>query len=1231
MKKIMASVKWTDEQQAAIDKKGSNILVAAAAGSGKTAVLVERIIKKIIVDRVDIDKILVVTFTNAAASEMRERILEAIYKKIEENPEDANLQKQIILLNKSSICTIDSFCLDVIRNNFYEIDISANARVADSTEMLLLKQEVLDDMFEDKYISGDKDFLDLIDTYTKYNKDEDLKELILKIYTYIQASPFPEEWLNEKVEMFDIEGKYTNFSDTPWGKIIIKNVSDILENGILKLESIRNKMTRFPELEKFINTINIDLVDYYFLKDNLNDWDKCVNAIVALKDKRNNWPTDKKVTNDLKDEAKNIRDSVKEEFKKVKELLNCTSDEAIADINFMYNILNKLKNIILEFSEKFYQKKREKNIMDFNDMEHLALKILVKKDEAGNVVKTEVAKKYEEKFEEIAIDEYQDSNLVQEYILTSVSKGNNIFMVGDVKQSIYKFRQARPQLFIEKYNKYKLEPEAGEDRKIQLFKNFRSRENVLNITNMVFEDIMSKELGDIDYNTNEYLNLGASYLEIPEQDYTTDIEIIDTSDEDNDIWKDENSEQSVYIPSEEDSDDAEQERVEDVVLEARFVAKKIKELIDSKYQVIDKKEGKRNIRYKDIAILLRSITGIANVYEKEISMLGIPVYSDCSGEYLQSIEIETIMSLLRIINNPMQDIPLVTVMRSPIGNFTDNELIEIRLNDRNSNFYEALIKTDTPKVRKFLQLLEELRNDEQYMALDEWIWNIYTKTGYMNYVSLMPNGNLRVSNLKMLFERAKQYESASFKGLFNFINFIDKIKFNSEDLTSAKIIGENEDVVRIMSIHKSKGLEFPVVILAGVGKQFNMQDLNEKILLDQDLGLGPQYIDSERHIEFKTLAKKALAIKAKREAVSEEMRVLYVALTRPKEKLIIVGRQKDANRKITEKQKALEVYPSDDSKINAYLLQKYKTYLDWLELIYEKEGVAKTEKIFRVNVHNKKELLENLKKEEQIEEDIYQKIIENAKKSDKEEKQKILEYLNWKYPHEEIEGVPTKTSVTKIKEMVNAEQVEEQTKNVKFAVEETKEAKAITQKPKFVNNNENAKISNAQKGTLMHLCVQKMNEKEEYTAEKIQELIDELKRREIISKAEAESINIGKLQGYTKSDLWQELKNAKEIHKEKAFYINVKASRMYDISKENDENILVQGIIDLYYIDKNGKLVLVDYKTDYVEAGKENELVEKYKEQLYLYKDALEKALNRKVDRMWIYSLYLNESIVIEK
>ena len=904
----MSEVKWTNEQQSAINEKGSNILVAAAAGSGKTAVLVERIIRKIINDGIDIDKILVVTFTNAAASEMRERILDAIYKKIEENPEDSNLQKQIILLNKASICTIDSFCLDVIKNNFYEIDVSANTRIADGTEILLLKQEVLDDLFDEKYIANDLDFIDLINTYTKYNKDEELKDLILNIYTYIQASPFPEEWLEDKIKMFNIKEheEYKNFSNTPWGKIIITKVDEILENGILKLENIKRKMEKFTELDKFTAIINEDIYNYSYIKENLNDWDKSAVAISNFESKR--WITDKKITNDLKDEAKEIKDNVKEEFKKVKELINCISEEANNDISDMYIILNKLKNLILEFSNRFYQKKREKNIMDFNDMEHLALKILVSKDEQGNIVKTDIAKRYAEKFEEIAIDEYQDSNLVQEYILTSVSKGNNIFMVGDVKQSIYKFRQARPELFIDKYNKYKIEPETNENRKIQLFKNFRSRKNILDFTNLVFENIMSKKLGDIEYNQEEYLNLGASYLELPEQNINTEIEIINTSEEDI-----------------EEGDEQSEERIEDVVLEARFIARRIKELIDGKYQVIDKKQGKRNIKYKDIAILLRSISGTANVYEKEISALGIPVYSDSSGEYLQSIEIETIMALLRIINNPMQDIPLVTVMRSPIGNFTDNELIEIRMNDINANFYEALAKTDTPKVKKFLQLLDEIRQDEQYMALDEWIWNIYVKTGYMDYVSVMPNGNLRVSNLKMLFERAKQYESASFKGLFNFINFIDKIKFNSEDLTAAKIIGENENVVRIMSIHKSKGLEFPVVILAGTGKQFNFQDLNGKILLDQDLGIGPQYINYERHIEFKTLAKKALAIKAKNEAISEEMRVLYVALTRAKEKLIVVGRQKYVNKKMSEKQAILDIYLEDNKKINSYLLEKYKT------------------------------------------------------------------------------------------------------------------------------------------------------------------------------------------------------------------------------------------------------------------------------------------------------------------
>lgn len=1125
---------------------------------------------------------------------MREKILEAIYKKIEENPEDENLQKQVILLNKASISTIHSFCLDVIKNNFYEIDVSANTRIADDSEILLLQQEVIDDLFEEKYEKEDANFIKLIKTYTKYNQDETLKDLILRVYSYIQASPFPEEWLEEQIEKLNIEDG-TNFSDTVWGKIITENANQILEDSILKLQNIRTKMTRFPELDKFTAKIEDDIDKYTYIQNNLSDWDTAVEAINTLKNAI--WTKDQKITNDLKDEAKDVRESTKDEFKKVKKLMNCSSEEAVQDIKYMYPILKMLKDLILEFSQKFYQRKREKNIMDFSDMEHLALKILVKKDENGNVVKSEIAKKYENKFEEIAIDEYQDSNLVQEYILTSVSRGNNIFMVGDVKQSIYKFRQARPKLFLDKYDSYKLEPVNGEDRKIQLFKNFRSRSNILDFTNLVFEDIMSRELGNIEYNQDEYLNLGANFETIQNQDYKTELEILDLSEENDDIWK-----------TDEEGTEEEQEKVEDVVLEARFVARKIKELIDDKYQIIDKKIGRRDIQYKDIAILLRTSSGVANVYEKEISELEIPVYSDSSSQYLQSVEIETIMSLLRIINNPMQDIPLVTVMRSPIGNFTDNELIEIRMADRNSSFYEALLKSDLEKAHRFLALLKELREDEEYMTLDEWIWNIYTKTGYMNYVNLMPNGALRVSNLRMLFERAKQYEEASFKGLYNFINFIDKIKFNQEDLKAAKIIGENENVVRIMTIHKSKGLEFPVVILAGVGKQFNFRDLNGKILLDQDLGMGPQYIDSDRYIEFKTLAKKALAIKAKNEAISEEMRILYVALTRAKEKLIIVGRQKDVNKKMSEKQKLLEIYSTiDDNKINPYLLQKYKTYLDWLELIYLKEGVANTKNLFTVNI-NKREKT-SVKIENEVE-DISEKIIEESNKNnDEQEKEKIKEILNWQYKHQSIEGIPTKTSVSKLKE-------------------EREQEIQITQEPKFINEEVKTKLTGAQKGTLIHLCLQKMRETEEYNLEKITELIEGLKDKEIITEIEAQNIDKEKLLEYTNSQLWTELKQAKEIHKEHPFYINIKASRIYNqINKEDDEDILVQGVIDLFFIDKDDKLILVDYKTDYVQH--ENELVEKYKGQLDLYKEALEQSLDKKVDKMCIYSVYLNKLIEI--
>ena len=609
----MAEVKWTNEQLQAIQEKDSNILVAAAAGSGKTAVLVERIIHKIIDEQMDIDKILVVTFTNAAASEMRERILEAIYKKLEENPENVHLQRQIILLNKASICTIHSFCLDVIHNHFYEIDLPSNFKIADTAEIDLLKQEVLDDLFEQKYTENDKDFIELLENYTNYRGDEALQELVLKIYKFIQSSPFPLKWLQEKLELLKIEDK--DISQTIWGKLIIQAVEDDIQESIMQLETVKSKMALYPEMTKFYQKICEDLI---IIKDlqNYNSWDELY--IKLLNFNFSKWPVDKKVTNDLKEDSKEIRDKVKKHIKeKTAKLLSCSQEQAVKDLKIITPILEKLANLVTEFTKNFAEKKKEKNCIDFNDIEHFALKILL--DENNNP--TEVAKKYKEKFEEIAIDEYQDSNLVQEAILTSISKGNNIFMVGDVKQSIYKFRQARPELFLQKYDEYKnKEEKTQEDNlKIQLFRNFRSRQNILNITNLVFESIMSKELGDINYNENEYLNYGANYPEPEEiKNYAgiAELDIIDLKEDES------------ITAFEGEEDEEEQEKVEDDVLEAKFVANKIQELLNSDYMVFDKKQGYRKIRPKDIVILLRATSNLSPIYEKELSDLELPVFSD---------------------------------------------------------------------------------------------------------------------------------------------------------------------------------------------------------------------------------------------------------------------------------------------------------------------------------------------------------------------------------------------------------------------------------------------------------------------------------------------------------------------------------------------------------------------------------------------------------------------------
>ena len=1203
----MSEVKWTEEQSQAIHEKGSNILVAAAAGSGKTAVLVERIINKIIQEEIDIDKLLVVTFTNAAASEMRERILNAIYKKIEEEPTNLRLQKQITLLNKSNICTIHSFCLDVIRNNFYEINISPNFRIGDTAEIELLKEEVLDELFEDLYLKEDEGFLKLLEIYTSYKDDEPLKDIVKSIYNFIQSAPFPEKWLAEKVKLFDIDIENTDFAETVWGKIILNNYKECIEENILGLKKIKKELDAENELEKFSQAIRLDIENLESLLVNLNSWDKSYELAKTFSFVR--WPSSKKINSETPAFVKEKRDMINAKFKKLKDsIFIYTSAEVLSDLKNMYEVLKLLQAIILKFNENYKKAKLERNIIDFNDIEHLALKILIK-DEDGKYVPSEIAKKYQDKFEEIAIDEYQDSNMVQEYILTSISKGNNIFMVGDVKQSIYKFRQAMPELFLNKYKTYKLKKEKTEadDLKIQLFKNFRSRKNILDTTNIIFQEIMSQDLGDVDYNEDEYLNLGANYEEpqLENIDFAgkTEINIINLEDTTKDVQEDE-------------EDNVKTERIENSILEARYVAKKINELVNSNYYVLDKKEGYRKVTYKDIVVLLRSTTELSPIYEKEISDLGMPVYSETSTEYLNSVEIQLIMSCLKIIDNPMQDIPLVTVMRSMIGGFTDNDLIEIRLADKYENFYESIVKARIQvneelrnKIDSFLELINNWREASEFLALDELIWKIYMDTGYYNYVGLMQNGKLRQANLKMLFERAKQYESASFKGVFNFINFIDKLKLRNNDLGAAKIIGENENVIRIMSIHKSKGLEFPVVFLSSTGKNFNLKDLREKILIHQEIGFGPNYENSELKIEYPTLAKEAIKMVSKRESISEEMRVLYVALTRAKEKLIITGIEKDLQKSIESKEKELQIYENEDnSKINSKILENYKSYLDWIELVYLKNKIRNSD-IFEFNVISKAEILNQTVESEAERKDVLKDIAN--KKVSKENMEKIKNILEWEYKYKDSTEMPSELSVSKIKEL---------------SKDKTEEKIGITlKKPNFLI--EKTELTPAEKGTIMHLCLQKLNYKEDYNLEKLKNMVNNLVKQEIILPKEAESVNYNKILAFLSSNIWKEMQTAKVVEQEKAFYLNLKANEIYQNNAEDE--ILVQGIIDLYYITNNDELVLVDYKTDYVEKNNEQSLEDKYNIQLEIYKKALEESLNRKVDKVYIYSTWLNKEIEI--
>lgn len=1243
----MSKTKWTDEQLSAIETRNCNLLVAAAAGSGKTAVLVERIIRIITNEEnpVDIDKLLVVTFTNAAASEMRERIASAISKELEINPNSRNLQKQLTLLNRANITTMHSFCLDVIKNNFHKIDLDPSFRIGDQTEGVLIKAEVIEELFEDKYEEEDREFTNLVEAFSSYKNDDNIKDLVLDLYNFTMSGPWPEKWLNDSAEAFKIN-TVEELNETRWVKILADSVKIEIDGYIKMMEKAIEIVNKTDGLEAYIDNFTSELSAirsaFEVINDGLEEMYRSLSSIEfnRLKSIKKGSVLDE----DAQNTVKKIRDDIK---KKISELINSTfsvmPQQMLINIQGAYPFVKKISELVLEFSDKFNKRKKEKNILDFNDLEHFCLKILIDYDENKNIIPSKVAENLKEYFDEVLVDEYQDSNNVQETIINLVSRKEsdnpNVFMVGDVKQSIYRFRQAKPELFIDKYNTYQLN--KGKNRKIQLYKNFRSREEVVDGVNYIFKQVMSRIVGELEYTDDEALNLGASYKESNNENTTLggaiELNILDK-----------NSEES------EEENFEEQEEIDSVILEGRIIAKRIKELMSLKgeniFKVLDKETNEyRPINYKDIVILLRATKNWSESLLAELEAEGIPVYADTGTGYFESIEIRTVISLLKVIDNPMQDVPMISVLRSPIMGFSAEELSDVRLVNRDNYFYENIkyISDETYEVEEIhyskelidkckylITCIDKWRKKSIYMAIDEFIWHLYMDTAYYGYVGAMPNGILRQANLKILFQRAKQFEKTSFKGLFNFINFINKLTRSSGDMGSAKILGENEDVVRIMSIHKSKGLEFPVVFLCGTGKNFNLMDLNKNMLYHDELGLGPDFVDLEKRFSIGTLAKEAIKRKMKIETLSEEMRILYVACTRAKEKLIITGAVRNTKKSIDKWMNAASL---DKNIIIPSEVLKGRSYLDWIgmALCQHKDGnilretigasneVAKNDASkWEINLLNKSDLINKLELKE-TSDDGYKSNIANVYSLDEtiiEEVNRILEY---KYPLKASTIIKSNISVSDLKK----KNVEEN-----YDVEEVYKQKAIIT-PKFIQ--EKKGLTPAEKGTAVHFVMKKIDLNRVSSIKEIDEQLQELFEGEFLLKEELKAINPNKILNFFKSNLGRKMielnKEGKKIYREVPFYTEISSLEIDGTldDKYNDEKVRLQGIIDCFF-EWNEEVVLLDYKTDYVKNGDQDEFKVKYKKQLDYYSNAIFKIIGKRVKYKYLYSFSLDEEIQLD-
>ena len=1271
-------MKFTPEQQRVIELHNSNILVSAAAGSGKTAVLVERIIRMICDGEhpADIDRLLIVTFTNAAAAEMRERIAAGITARLEADSGNEHIQKQSALLHNAQITTIDSFSLFLIRNHFNEIGLDPDFRVADEGEIKLLQQEVLAQLLEDAYAGqfapeAPEQFHACVEYFCPGGRESVLEQHILNLSRYAGSFPWPEEWLEERKNDY-AAGDMEALVHSDYGQYLTERVNRTVEGCLEKLQEVK-RLCELPDGPYMYGELTDAEIEQLERLTSCKDLEEQAAKVPAVTFARLPSKKDDSVDPAKRELAKAIRNSVKDTLSDLSESYFKTPLElAVEQGKACREPLRMLLDLVLEFDRRLLAAKQERHLIDFSDMEHYALQILLKREkveETGGtgtdhaetkyrIVPSDVAMEYRQYFQEILIDEYQDSNLVQEYLLSAISgeeEGRyNRFMVGDVKQSIYKFRLARPELFLEKYDIYQ---ETGDLCRIDLAKNFRSRIQVVDAVNDVFSRIMSREIGGIAYDDKAALYPGAVYPAQEDPAYGSELLLIRKPEkgerEESGIGEQHTEGAGVLV----DYDNVRQ-------LEALAIAARIKQLKGS-LQVMEKSTGElRPVRYSDMVILLRTTSGWDEEFKKILEQQGIPVYITSKTGYFGALEVQELLQFLRVLDNPRQDIPLFGVMQSVFGGFTQEEIAQIRSGGeghsrKRMTLYEALKEVAqsgrtveegeeisagesageeaelSQKADTFLQRIGHYRDLTPFTSIRDLLQRILDDYDYLNYVTALPAGSKRRANVEMLLTKASAFEKTSYFGLFHFIRYMEQLEKYDVDYGEADTLDENADVVRIMSIHKSKGLEFPVVFVSGLSKRFNMQDANQSLIVDMDLGVAVDYVDSVRRIKNKTLRRTVLSAKMKEDNLAEELRVLYVALTRAREKLILTAVLDKADEK-------WELAQMTGQERLTYLdFCEAGSYMDFLLPILPQTGIAV--KTLRTEDLAVEELREQLRMGDRREQLRLIACGETTLTGDPEENERKLMYLRerfaYQYPHPGLQKLYTKTTVSELKIAAMAEKDE-------AAFHTFEEKEVVPYIPGF--RREQEKVSGAVRGNAFHRTMELLdftylftesglftgcpNNYEEYRRgldkNRLQNRLEEFLQRETISlrltEEYAKAVSLPKILNFLEQELAYRMWRAQEqglLYREQPFVLGIDAKRL-DPDLPEGEKVLIQGIIDVFFIE-DGEIVLLDYKTDVIDSLEA--LWNRYNVQIQYYEEALTKLMQMPVKERILYSFYLEK------